>query len=362
MMIRLSTGLQKCKVNKLTDAFKRSFGGSVASKADKKQQSIVFDRDLKLRQRNWSLSIDESDYYDYLRKECAERLIDRLEDINRSFPLALEIGSHRGHLYSIINSRQGLNGKGGVGGIEELVQCDTSPLAVEYTERAYQTLQKEPLTLSSSMILDDENKFPFEPASFDLVLSSMNMHWVNNLPGLLSEIKNVMKPDGCFVGCMLGGTTLKELRECFYLAEQERRGRLSPHASPFALASDVAALMQAAGFSLPTIDVDEITIGYPDAITLMKHLQKMGESSASLNRQLTVGKDTFLATAALYQEMYGQPDGTVPATFQVIYMIGWAPHDSQPKPCRRGSHTHSIKDISNVKTNNVRVDSSSKKT
>eukprot|EP01035_Chromulina_nebulosa_P018424 gene18424-24128_t len=174
----------------------------------------------------------------------------------------------------------------------------------------------------------------------------MSLHWVNDLPSTLNQIKNILKPDGAFIGSLLGGETLAELRHCFYLAEQERRGGIGPHASPFTQASDIAGLLQGAGFALPTIDIDTITIGYPNAFVLMEHIQKMGEGNASWNRQFHVGKETFLSMAALYQELYGNEDGTIPATFQVISMIGWGPDESQMKPCARGSATKSLKELS----------------
>jgi NADH dehydrogenase [ubiquinone] 1 alpha subcomplex assembly factor 5 len=118
----------------------------------------------------------------------------------------------------------------------------------------------------------DEEKLPFQPHSFDLVLSSMYLHWVNDLPGTLKAIKSILRPDGAFIGCMLGGSTLQELRHCFYLAQQERTGGVSSHCSPFALPSDIAGLMQSAGFSLLTIDVDTVTVLlFPLPLFLMKH-------------------------------------------------------------------------------------------
>lgn len=325
--------------------------------------AMVFDRGLKKRQREWAIAASESTYYDYLRIEVAQRLCDRLEDIKRNFPLALELGCHRGQVYDVISSREGLGGHGGIGGIETLVQCDMAATAIDASKSVVVGGEAVASSLSDikgeekkipalvkqySLVCDEEATLPFKEASFDAVLSSMNLHWVNDLPSTLLQIKKVLKPDGVFVASMLGGNTLQELRYCFYLAEQERRGGLSSHASPFALASDVASLMQGAGFSLPTVDVDTITISYPDAIALMEHVQRMGEGTAALNRVFHVGSDTFLATAALYQKLYGLEDGSVSATFQVIYMIGWSPHDSQPKPCSRGSGKMKIGDNKNT--------------
>lgn len=342
--------------------------GARQSSSTKTSTVAVFDRSLKRRQRNWSLQLPDSEYYDYLRAEAAERLCDRLEDINRTFPLALELGCHRGHVLKVLSGKEGLGGRGGVGGIETLVQCDFAEAAIDPSKNdptaAAQLASPSPSsssTLSSPpsplhlpplqqqqqrikqfSIHCDEESLPFKEASFDAVLSSMSLHWVNDLPSTLQQIKRALRPDGVFLGSMLGGTTLQELRHCFYLAEQERRGGLSPHASPFALPSDAASLLQGAGFALPTVDVDTITIAYPDAFALMEHVQRMGEGTAALSRQYAVGSDTFLAMAALYQQLYGLEDGSVPATFQIIYMIGWAPHGSQPKPCKRGSATAKI--------------------
>lgn len=311
------------------------------------QVKNIFDRGLKRRQREWSVKAPDSKYYDYLREESAERLVDRLDDISRSFPLALDIGCHRGHILSSLSKRK-IEESGKCGDIENLVQCDMSLKAIQ-ENKAIHFSTKNNSGIEPFHLVCDEEFLPFKPNTFDLVMSSMNLHWVNNLPSTLLRIKEILKPDGAFLGTILGGSTLHELKHCFFLSEQERRGGLSPHTSPFIGASDLAGLMQEAGFSLPTIDLETITIGYPDAITLMEHLQHMGESHAAFNRHFNVGKDTFLATASLYQEIYGKKDENgdffIPATFQLLHVIGWSPHDSQPKPCRRGSATHSLKSV-----------------
>lgn len=223
----------------------------------------VFDRKLKRRQRDWSLSLDDSPYYDYLRKESAARLVDRIEDIYKSFPMALELGCHRGQVFDLLNEKQGLNGTGGIGGIETLIECDVSPFAVQNSinrasERALDG-KVHNVTNTYSLVCDEEF-LPFKEKQFDIVLSNMNLHWVNDLPSALKQIKDCLKPDGVFLCSILGGSTLEELRRCFYLAEQERKGGMSPHASPFARASDLAALMQGAEFQLPTVDVDTVKV------------------------------------------------------------------------------------------------------
>lgn len=300
----------------------------------------VFDRELKKRQRAICLANDrDGGYYDYLRDESARQIADRLDDISRTFPLSLELGSYRGALFDLIQSGQSPLGKGGLGGIQHLVQCDPSFRPPSQTERD----STSPVT--TSILQVDEEFLPFKNDTFDLVLSSLHLHWVNDLPATLRQIHSVLKPDGAFIASFLGGETLQELRHCFYLSELERRGGISPHCSPLLRSSDVAALIQAADFSMPTVDVETMTIGYPDAFSLMEHVWKMGEGAAAVNRSLHVGKETILAMAALYQQLYGLEDGSVRATFEVTFAIGWKPHESQPKACRRGSAATSMKDI-----------------
>jgi NADH dehydrogenase [ubiquinone] 1 alpha subcomplex assembly factor 5 len=314
------------------------------SSSQANQKNVVFDRELKRRQRDNSIVISNSTYYDYIRKECAFRLVDRLEDIKRDFPRALDLGAHRGHILdALVKASTDVDEFGVLGGIEELTQTDISKSAcAEASVRA----ESQGLFRVNTRYMDEEN-IDCDPETYDLIMSSLALHWVNDLPETFQRIKYALKPDGAFVGCMLGGATLTELRHAFYIAEQERAGGISPHCSPFTLPSDIAGLLQGAGFSLPTIDVETITIGYPNALTLMEHLDKMGEGNAALGRREGMHYDTFLATAAAYQHIYGMEDGTVPATFQIIYMIGWAPHTSQPQPLQRGTATRSMKELEN---------------
>ncbi len=313
-------------------------------KSSAQQQKQVFDRELKSRQRKWALSLEGGDYYDYLRIESAAQICERIEDITREFPTALDLGCHRGQLFDVINSRPSLGANGGgVGGIKKLYAVDMS---VDAEAAVIKRDGQPPLVELVRIAGNEENPLSFtEKKSMDLILSSLSLHWINDLPGTLTQVKEALREDGCFIASLLGGSTLQELRYCLYLAEQERRGGISPHASPLITPSDMAGLMQGAGFALPTIDVETDTVSYPDAFTLMEHLSLMGEGNAALNRQFHVGRDTLLAAAALYQEIYGLEDGSVPATFQTIYVIGWAPHESQPKCKKRGSATHSMKEL-----------------
>jgi NADH dehydrogenase [ubiquinone] 1 alpha subcomplex assembly factor 5 len=178
------------------------------------------------------------------------------------------------------------------------------------------------------------------------------MHWVNDLPGLFKEVKRVLKPDGCFMFSMVGGSTLQELRISMVMAELEREGGVGVHVGPFVELSDVGSLLQNAGFSLPTVDVDTVRVSYPNAGVLMEHLQRMGEGNASLRRRNYTGKDVFLAAASIYDEMFkledseGQEEEShIEASAQVIFAIGWSPHTSQQQPSQRGSAQHRVGDI-----------------
>ena len=338
----LNRSISIVKVISRLGSFRTLSVAGLSSSSSTNQQQQVFDRDLKRRQRHWALGLEDSDYYDYLRTESARQICERVEDITREFPTALDLGCHRGHLLKELRSREGLGGNGGVGGVQTLHQMDMSLR----DNLDADTPSEENLVHAVHVIGDEETPLlTMDQHSMDLVMSNLNLHWINDLPGSLVQIREVLKPDGCFIGSLLGGSTLQELRYCLYLAEQERRGGVSPHASPLITPSDMAALMQGAKFALPTIDVETVTISYPDAFTLMEHLSLMGEGTAALNRQFHVGRDTFIAAAALYQELYGLEDGSVPATFQMIYVIGWAPHESQPSCLKRGSATHSMKEI-----------------
>ncbi|HJN23979.1 MAG TPA: methyltransferase domain-containing protein [Rhodospirillales bacterium] len=256
----------------------------------------------------------------YLFAEVGERLADRLDDVKRRFPLALDLGCHGGELSRLVTER---------GGIETLVQCDISP---RMARRA-----------GGHCLAADEEFLPFSPACLDLVLSSLSLHWVNNLPGALAQIRRALKPDGLFLATMLGGATCKELRTALAEAEIAEEGGLSPRVSPFADAVDLGALLQRAGFALPVVDQDTITVSYGDPWKLMADLRGMGESNAVIERRRGfTRRATLMAGARRYRELFGDAEGRVPATFQVIYLTAWAPDPSQPQPLKPGSAKSSL--------------------
>lgn len=162
---------------------------------------------------------------------------------------------------------------------------------------------------------------------------------------MLTQIKEALVPDGLFLGAMFGGDTLFELRTSLQLAQIDREGGISPYVSPMTHTRDISNLLGRAGFTLLTVDVDEIKVAYPSMWELVDDLRLMGESNAIIGRKSFLHRDTLTAASAIYKEMHGNEDGTVPATFQVIYMIGWKPSPTQPKPLERGSASTRMQDV-----------------
>lgn len=253
--------------------------------------------------------------HDFLKREVSDRLADRLGDINRGFPMALDLGCHDGTLGKLLAGR---------GGIGTLVQSDLSPAMVGGAEG---------LRLAA-----DEERLPFAEDSFDAVLSVLSLHWVNDLPGTLIQIRRCLKPDGLFLGALFGLGTLMELRQAWTAAELAGEGGVSPRVSPFAELRDAADLLQRAGFALPVADAETITVTYADPLRLMAELRGMGESNTvAERRKQATRRATLLAAAAAYRDRFAEPDGRIPASFEVLWLIGWKPHASQQKPLRPGS-------------------------
>uniref|UniRef100_A0A672K008 Arginine-hydroxylase NDUFAF5, mitochondrial n=1 Tax=Sinocyclocheilus grahami TaxID=75366 RepID=A0A672K008_SINGR len=279
----------------------------------------VFDRSMKRRQKQWASSLLDSDKYDYLRDEVGSRLADRAYDVSRTFPLALDVGCGRSHI------------------AEHLSKVELKS-----------TFRKK-CEMPTQCVLADEEFLPFKENTFDLVLSILS-HIINNTknPVFVIQIHQVLKPDCVFIGAMVGGETLYELRCSLQLAELEREGGFAPHISPYTAVTDLGNLLGQAGFKMLTVDIDEVQVHYPGMLEVMSDLQGMGESNCAWNRKSLLHRDTILAAAAIYKEMYGNEDGSVPATFQILYMIGWKPHESQAKPAKRGSANVSFADLSKI--------------
>jgi SAM-dependent methyltransferase len=191
----------------------------------------------------------------------------------------------------------------------------------------------------------EDEELPLGPASLDLALSALAFQFVNDLPGLLAQIRRALRPDGLLLAAMIGGDTLTELRQGFAAAEAECEGGVSPRVSPFADLRDVGSLLQRAGLALPVTDVDRVVVRYDNAFGLMRDLRRMGATNVLAERRRTPARRaTMLRMAQIYAERFSDADGRIRATFDVIWLSGWAPDESQPKPLRPGSAKASLED------------------
>ncbi|MCR6632956.1 MAG: methyltransferase domain-containing protein [Magnetospirillum sp.] len=284
----------------------------------------IFDRSLLRKRRDRAAHGFST--HDFLVREVAERLADRLNDVTRQFPLALDLGCHTGEMADTLAGR---------GGIETLVQCDLSPrMAARAAANGRPTLAA------------DEEWLPFAEHSFDLVISCLSLHWVNDLPGTLVQIRRVLKPDGLFLCAMLGGETLKELRQSLAEAEMAEEGGFSPRVSPFADVRDLGGLLQRAGFALPVVDSDSVDVAYADPMRLLADLRGMGETNAVAEQRKGLSRRaTLLHALSRYQDAFADAHGRVPATFQVLTMTAWTPHPSQPQPLAPGAGQASLAEM-----------------
>lgn len=272
----------------------------------------IFDRNL-LRLRRARLAEGFGDF-NFLHREFGERLLDRLDDIQRSFPLAVDLDSRQGLIQEMLAGR---------GGIETLISCDLVP---------------EMLPARGPSLVVDPEFLPFAPDSIDLFISSMGLHWINDLPGALIQIRRALKPDGLLLASMLGGDTLIELRRCLADAEIEVSGGLSPRLSPLTDIRDAGALLQRAGFALPVVDSDRITVTYDNAFRLMADLHGMCESNI-VSEQIRhfTPRSLLMRAAELYQERFAGADGRIVASFHIINLTAWAPAPGQQQPLSPGS-------------------------
>ncbi|XP_048733421.1 arginine-hydroxylase NDUFAF5, mitochondrial-like isoform X2 [Ostrea edulis] len=289
----------------------------------------VFDRKAKRLQRDRSTQLPNFEDAQYVKDEIGYRTYDRLLDIKREFDVGLDLGCGLGYV-----SRHILKDT-----IKLLYQCEMS-------EKLLRKGQISPEVPTHKLIVDEEF-LPFKDESLDVVFSSLSLHWVNDLPGCFRAIQKALKPDCPFIGSMFGGDTLFELRVSLQLAEQELQGGVSPHISPFTDVRDLGNLLNRAGFTMLTIDIDEIKTTYDDILSLMMDLKGMAENNCVHVRRPMLSRKTLQLAEEKYREMYNTEDG-LEATFQIINFIGWSPHPSQPKPLQRGSAQFSLKDLDKI--------------
>ncbi|MGO4572202.1 methyltransferase domain-containing protein [Microvirga sp. 2TAF3] len=279
---------------------------------------LVFDRPLVRRRLARAL---RSGYTDFLLARAVEDLDERLATILRAFPLALDVGT----------------------------PTAAAADALRRSGRVETVLRVSPVPEPGSILGDEEN-LPVSGGHFDLAVSLLSLQSVNDLPGALVQIRRALKPDGLFIGALLGGATLTELRQAFTQAEAELEGGVSPRVAPFADVRDLGGLLQRAGFALPVADSETVRVRYGDPFALMRDLRQMGLTNA-LNdrRKAPLRRATLLRAAQIYAERFADPDGRLPATFEIVWLSGWAPHESQQKPLRPGSAKMRLADALGVK-------------
>ena len=253
-------------------------------------------------------------FADFLVARAVDDLSDRLDAVLREFPCALDLGT------PVPAAATWLARSGRAGAVTRL-----APIP-------------EPGSPGVAVSVGDPEALPFADRSFDLAVSLLALQHANDLPGALVQARRALKPDGLFVGCLLGGRTLTEMRQVLTQAESEIEGGVSPRVAPFAELRDLGGLLQRAGFALPVVDADTIRVRYADPFALMRDLRAMGLTNALTDRRRTpLRRATLMRAAAIYAERFSDPDGRVRATFEVLWFSGWVPHESQQKPLRPGS-------------------------
>jgi SAM-dependent methyltransferase len=244
----------------------------------------------------------------FLIERVAAELAERLGAVLRQFAVAADLGTPGNAL------RDALAGNPGVGML--------------YAARS----------LPPADIVADEEALPFRDAALDLVVSALALQFVNDLPGTLIQIRRALKPDGLFLAALFGGDTLTELRQAFAQAEAEIEGGVSPRVAPFADVRETGALLQRAGFALPVTDVERLTVRYSSPFALMGELRRMGATNVLTERRRTpLRRATLNRMAEIYAQRFADADGKIRATFEIVWLSGWAPHESQQQPLRPGS-------------------------
>lgn len=283
----------------------------------------IFDRALHARRR--ARAAAGFGEYSFLKRAAAEDIALRLEAVNRRFDRALDLGAHDGTLARILKADPLMGGR-----IGEIVSADLSPAF------GHQTV--------------DEEALPFEEHSFDLIVSALSLHWVNDLPGALIQIRRVLKPDGLFIATVLGGRTLTELRQSLLAAEDEIRGGAANRVSPMLDVFDAAGLLQRTQFAMPVADNDVRTVRYAHPLKLLADLRGMGETAAFANRtNPALTRGILMRAMEIYTQRFSDPDGRIRATFEFVTLSGWAPGPDQPKAKRPGSATVRLADALGVK-------------
>jgi len=286
----------------------------------------IFDRALLRRRRRRASALGPATF---LLDRVADDLADRLAAVLRRFDLALDLGTPGEAV------RSALSRLGSVGTIV----------------RAYSVLPSG-AARAQKLVAADEEALPFGDGTLDLVVSALALQFINDLPGVLVQIRRALKPDGLFLAALLGGETLSELRQSFAAAESEVEDGASPRVAPFSDLRELGALLQRAGFALPVTDVDRVTVRYASAFDLMHDLRRMGATNAlSARRRTPLKRATLMRMAEIYAQRFADADGRVRATFEILWLSGWAPHPSQQQPLKPGAAKARLADA--LRTNEI---------
>ncbi|ORE97697.1 type 11 methyltransferase [Aurantimonas sp. 22II-16-19i] len=278
-----------------------------------------FDRALlETRRRRW-LSGSPDEGAGFLMKAVADELAERLSVVERRFEVAVDLAGSFGEMAAAMRAG---------GSCDQVVRIERQPFL----------LAGEPLA-----VVADEEFLPLKAESVDLVVSALSMQFVNDVPGLLAQIRRALRPDGLLLAAFLGGETLHELRAALLVAESEIAGGVSPRVLPFIAIREAGGLLQRAGFALPVTDFDRLTVRYDNLFALARDIRAMGAANILRERsRRPATRRLFLRAAEIYAERYADPDGRIRASFDVVYLSGWAPHESQQKPLRPGSAKASL--------------------
>src|SRR6266852_4973177 len=297
---------------------------------------LVFDRRRQRAYRRRAATLGPSIF---LIERVAEDLSDRLATVLRRFECALDLGTPTDAV------RRALAASGKVGTIIAADALAGDPAVSRHWARETVATAEREQERTGERTLDvpllvaaDEEALPFRDASLDLVVSALALQFVNDLPGTLIQIRRALKPDGLLLAALAGGDTLTELRQAFAAAEAEIEDGISPRVAPFADIGEMGALLQRAGFALPVTDVDRLTVRYASPIALMHDLRRMGATNPLVDRRRRLLKRAVLERVMeIYAERFSDPDGRIRATFEIIWLSGWAPHESQQRPLAPGS-------------------------
>ena len=283
---------------------------------DKTSPPILFSSSRKAANDARAMRIADKNA-DFLAKEAATNLADRLAVTNRQFELAVDVFSAQNSIAPLLEASDK------TGQVTRLVsEIDVTNLSG---------------AISTKSVMADREVLPLHKNSVNLVTSVFGLHWCNDLPGMFAQIRNVLIPDGLFLACLPGERTLQELRDCLLLAETELSGNVSLRVDPFGEIRQLGGLLQRAGFSLPVVDSDVLTVRYSSMYGLIEDLRAMGATSALSKRPGFGPRNLFEVADRIYNEKYSDVDGRIRATFEIVYLTGWSPHESQQQPLKPGS-------------------------